>query len=218
MSDDKIANVYAGRYKPMKDAPKDGTAILALLEGSNIPLPIRWWPKGHKLAERGAGWYVTWDGHALQPADGPRGWLPIPTEWLPETEPQWQQYAQKAHDVDGHCDVVLVADLKRASAPSAAPAGIEDPVTVPRGLLGAACAAIDRKHDAPKTLAALRRYTVGDLSATTPNQSVSAQLLHALTLLLSYTKACEGLLNCKPAGQIEIAEKAIEAASRGGSY
>ena len=45
---------------------------------------------------------------------------------------------------------------------------VDDPVTVPRGLLGAACAAIERKRDAPKTLAELRRYTVGDLSAAPP--------------------------------------------------
>ena len=45
---------------------------------------------------------------------------------------------------------------------------VDDPVTVPRGLLGAACAAIERKRDAPKTLAELRRYTVGDLSASPP--------------------------------------------------
>lgn len=43
-------------------------------------------------------------------------------------------------------------------------AGVEDPVTVPRGVLGAACSAIDHKRDAPKLLEKLRRYTVGDLS------------------------------------------------------
>ena len=65
----------------------------------------------------------------------------------------WQERALKA-------EKALAA---QADAQPVAP--IEDPVTVPRGLLGAACAAIDRKHDAPKTLAELRRYTVGDLSA-----------------------------------------------------
>lgn len=38
-------------------------------------------------------------------------------------------------------------------------------VLVPIGLLGAACSAIDKKRDAPKTLAKLRRYTTGDLSS-----------------------------------------------------
>lgn len=64
-------------------------------------------------------------------------------------------------------DELIDAELKLAQpAASGEPFPPEDPVTVPRGLLGAACAAIERKHDAPKTLAALRRYTVGDLSAT----------------------------------------------------
>ncbi|MBV6321974.1 hypothetical protein [Duganella violaceipulchra] len=42
---------------------------------------------------------------------------------------------------------------------------IEDPIIVPRGLIGAACSSIDRKRDAPKVLAELRRYTMGDLSS-----------------------------------------------------
>lgn len=44
----------------------------------------------------------------------------------------------------------------------------EDRVLVPRGLLGAACCAIDKKRDSIKTLAELRRYTTGDLSAAAP--------------------------------------------------
>jgi hypothetical protein len=39
-----------------------------------------------------------------------------------------------------------------------------DCVLVPRYLVGAACAAIVGKRDAPKTLEQLRRYTTGDLS------------------------------------------------------
>ena len=38
------------------------------------------------------------------------------------------------------------------------------------------------------------------------------QMLKATSMLLSYTKACEGLLNCTPAGQIDIADAAITAA------
>lgn len=40
----------------------------------------------------------------------------------------------------------------------------EDLVQIPRGLIGAACSAIDKKRDAPAVLAELRRYTAGDLS------------------------------------------------------
>ena len=40
---------------------------------------------------------------------------------------------------------------------------------------------------------------------------VVEQLVEASTMLLSYTLACEGLLNAKPAGQIDIAQEAIAA-------
>lgn len=50
----------------------------------------------------------------------------------------------------------------------AAAFGDEAHVLVPVGLLGAACSAIDKKRDAPKTLAELRRYTTGDLSRHAP--------------------------------------------------
>lgn len=42
---------------------------------------------------------------------------------------------------------------------------IEDPVVVPRGLLGAASYAIANKADAPKTMAALRRYAFQERNA-----------------------------------------------------
>lgn len=56
--------------------------------------------------------------------------------------------------------------LAGVSAPAAF--GDEDHVSVPRSLIGAACAAIDKKRDGVKTLAELRRYTTGDLSAAVP--------------------------------------------------
>ena len=55
------------------------------------------------------------------------------------------------------------------SDPPAAPVQESDCVLVPRYLVGAACAAIVGKRDAPKTLEQLRRYTTGDLS-TPPAQ------------------------------------------------
>ena len=44
----------------------------------------------------------------------------------------------------------------------------DDRILVPRGLLGAACDAINKKRDAPKTLAELRRYAFGYLSSPAP--------------------------------------------------
>jgi hypothetical protein len=50
-------------------------------------------------------------------------------------------------------------NLQQASTAQAEP--MENPVTVPRGLLGAACYAIERKKDAPAVLAKLREFTTG---------------------------------------------------------
>ena len=47
---------------------------------------------------------------------------------------------------------------------------VAEAVNVPRDLIGAACSAIEHKRDAPNVLEKLRRYTVGDLSLTTPPQ------------------------------------------------
>lgn len=55
-------------WQPMDTAPKDGTAVLALLEGSDIPHAVRY---------TNAGWVVTWDNHLLGSADGPRFWMPV---------------------------------------------------------------------------------------------------------------------------------------------
>lgn len=57
----------------------------------------------------------------------------------------------------------------------------DDLVLVPRGLIGAACAAIDKKREAPRTLAQLRRYTIGGLSSPQPAQpSVPVEALKSL--------------------------------------
>lgn len=50
----------------------------------------------------------------------------------------------------------------------------EEHVAVPRGLIGAACSAIDKKRDGTKVLAELRRYTVGDKSAALPANVANA--------------------------------------------
>jgi hypothetical protein len=60
------------------------------------------------------------------------------------------------------------------TAPPAAPAP-EGMVLVPRDLVGAACAAIEGKRDAPKTLEQLRRYTTGDLSTPPAAQVLAVQ-------------------------------------------
>jgi len=67
-------------WKPMRTAPKDGAAVLVLLEGSDIPKAVRWLDADNECALDGAGWYMTWDGHRFTEADGPRYWMPIPED------------------------------------------------------------------------------------------------------------------------------------------
>lgn len=96
-----------------------------------------------------------------------------------------QAYGDSRADDDGRSGLrigELILALRRwaksiAAAPTAQAApqpapifGDEDHVLVPRGLLGAACSAIDKKRDGVKTLAELRRYTTGDLSKAAPQQ------------------------------------------------
>lgn len=71
--------------------------------------------------------------------------------------------AMQALDWDVHPGLAGELEAAAASLEAQEPV-LEDPVLVPRGLIGAACCAIRGAHDAPKTLAELRRYTTGDLS------------------------------------------------------
>lgn len=56
-------------WQEMDTAPKTGTAVLALLPGSDIPHAVRW---------QDGCWVITWDGYKLRNEDTPRYWMPIP--------------------------------------------------------------------------------------------------------------------------------------------
>lgn len=62
----------------------------------------------------------------------------------------------------------------------------EDHVSVPRGLIAAACSAIDKKREAESVLSELRRYTLGDLSRqTAPDaEALVEELVEALEELV----------------------------------
>lgn len=67
-------NVTKGRkmengWKPIDTAPKDGTAVLVSLTGSDIPYPARF---------QNGEWIMTWDCYALSEWDGPTHWMPCP--------------------------------------------------------------------------------------------------------------------------------------------
>ena len=62
-------------WQPMKTAPKDGTAVLVLLVGSDVPHAARW------LRVNGApGWHRVWDGWRVPAQDGPRYWMHCPDD------------------------------------------------------------------------------------------------------------------------------------------
>jgi len=74
----KLERENEAPYRPMRIAPKNGHAVLALVEGSDIPRAIRWLASDDPRALSGAGWYMTWDDTFIDPAnDGPRYWMPI---------------------------------------------------------------------------------------------------------------------------------------------
>lgn len=72
-------------WRGMKTAPKDGTAVLVLLPGSDIPQAVRW---------KNDCWRMTWDGHQLSEYDRPRYWMPCPSD--PDSSPQPQQHPDDA--------------------------------------------------------------------------------------------------------------------------
>ncbi len=67
-------------WQRMTTAPKDGTAVLVLLCGSDIPNALRWLESCDDRGRETTGWHMTWDGHRITRADGPRYWMPIPED------------------------------------------------------------------------------------------------------------------------------------------
>lgn len=92
----------------------------------------------------------------------PADWKPVPLEltqaMLDQLRFGWSDIST-AHVFDRWKRTVAAAPQ-----PPVVGQSDNDTVPVPRSLLGAACAAINRKQDAPKLLEQLRRYTTGDLS------------------------------------------------------
>ena len=71
-------------WQPMRTAPKDGFAVLVLLDGSDAPHCARWLrgtddPHATE-ATKGPGWHLTWDGSPVAPHDGPRYWMHCPSD------------------------------------------------------------------------------------------------------------------------------------------
>ena len=75
-----------------------------------------------------------------------------------------ERFGYTHDEVDWKRDQISLIEWIAKQVKPAAPVQEPDCVLVPRYLVGAACAAIVGKRDAPKTLEQLRRYTRGDLS------------------------------------------------------
>ncbi len=71
-------------WQSMKTAPKDGAAVLVLLDASDIPHAARWLsgPDDRRATEETtrAGWHLTWDGSPIEEHDGPRYWMHCPDD------------------------------------------------------------------------------------------------------------------------------------------
>lgn len=65
-----LGQAFDAGWQGMYTAPIDGTAILALLTGSDLPHIIRW---------QRQKWIIAWDGYDLSSAcDEPTHWMAIP--------------------------------------------------------------------------------------------------------------------------------------------
>lgn len=71
-------------WQPMRTAPRDGTPVLLLLNGSDIPHAARWLsgPDDPRATDETTkpGWYFTWDGYQVTEYDGPAYWMPLPPD------------------------------------------------------------------------------------------------------------------------------------------
>lgn len=78
-NDCREAVLQALEPRPMHSAPRDGTVILAFLDGTNYGQPVRY-GKARNYAQRSRpeAWRMAWDDTTLRDCDL-LGWLPIPT-------------------------------------------------------------------------------------------------------------------------------------------
>lgn len=109
-------------WQKMESAPKDGTVVLGLLEGSDIPQSIRFRD----------GWEIAWDAYRIPAHDGPLRWAPLcaatPAQQpaqvyldgldraLGEAIDQRDRYHQMADDLAGHIAAITGVDIGEHSS------------------------------------------------------------------------------------------------------
>lgn len=66
-------------WRPMTTAPKDGSIVMVLLEGSDYPHPAYWLtgPDSPRVIsdDTAPGWRMAWDASPIADHDGPRYWM-----------------------------------------------------------------------------------------------------------------------------------------------
>lgn len=67
-------------WQPMKTAPKDGTAVLALLDGADIPHAVRWLQADDPRGSGAEGWHITWDSAKVSEHYQLRYWMHCPDD------------------------------------------------------------------------------------------------------------------------------------------
>jgi hypothetical protein len=75
-------------WQPMKTAPKDGSVVLVLLEGTDYGHPA-YWLSGKDSPrvigdDTAPGWRMAWDASPIADHDGPRYWMESPYD--PESD------------------------------------------------------------------------------------------------------------------------------------
>ena len=72
-------------WQPMKTAPKDGSVVLVLLDGSDYAHPAYWLtgtdsPRIVDGDDGTPGWRMAWDASPIPVHDGPRYWMHCPDD------------------------------------------------------------------------------------------------------------------------------------------
>lgn len=130
------------------------------------------------------------------------------------------EHAQRQRDFSQHAESkvadFLATTIRALPLPEVkfAPIGVDDLVAVHRSLLGAACSAISKKRDAPRTVANLRRHTTGDLSVSSSVEYLrkeNEKLREALIDLISIVKIHQDATKNRFAwAEIDCAEEALK--------
>jgi hypothetical protein len=74
----------AVEWMPIKDAPKDGTAILVMIIDSDLVYTVAWREEAENSETKdglGVGWRLTWDGYFFREHEYPTHWMPLPAAY-----------------------------------------------------------------------------------------------------------------------------------------